>query len=1138
MPSGQYAYCLVFQLVCDMGRSPISNICSHVSLKHVSSWATQMDALMPAIEATYSAETREVLDRRREQMGAVQGRSFWGSCFTDDVILVNIGEEATIVATTVWDRTCYLCNIRMTDFVKRSVTTAPLHIGARFVINAHFGCVPTPKRVRCLEGIRAAVEGRALRDAFESNCGLIGHIAQTLALERPLLHGIKRPMDLALFPTSVVHLTADGFMRHLELEFLISSRNAASFVSAIPDASLTHQVPHAPTFSLFEIRMGSDACTGSDSVPNPAVFGMCHEFAYYFPLRGRWLDIPITGTETLGAILNFLVFPKLFPWARLVNETDASATHAFLIGRSKAPPLQRAHTVFRRQPEVREAALRSASQQVSGIQHVMVDAGSRGYDEILAGWLSALHMKLHLVHLSGDVLRVVDEVLEAMLLGEPSAAEFEDANPPGGVAFYDSAIEPIEYMDEEAEPPPSSPQMPSVVAFRAIGGGNRGSGPCPPQAPHPESPLLPPPTATRLGGAAPPAQLYLSRGSQSSSPTHQRPAPRPWVPSSPTLPPSTPGSSRGPPASPPSLPRDPVTDHERPRTAAAFRALGAVRLADRLCNDSSPWALLPSDPSMLRQTVSLIAQTQAKRIPVNTERGNNNGIRWFADACKALNTPVERPDAAHADPEVEAFLQAYVIFRTAQYMKPAERSAVTQLGNVRKTRADPNSAVSALYGARRVLEDFGSYLPPMTSVLKCLKGLRVMMIEDFGDDCFAKEQAQPWPQIYLDKVMHFCSTYQVPGWAPDVHEAFLDAFVHSLSTGNRKAELLRYMLSNISWLTPDLEKGDGSPEWLAQVTEGWWCCMAPTCSKTDFDNTKYGSTRMWFRVCLNEPWSLAGRLLARERRHPVPASERVKTRLFLDPQTGAGVTSLRILSWLDTILSLCVPSDVAARITWHSGRVTLASKLVKIDKPWERISTLIRWEGVASARIYGRAAAQAYHDDIMAALAADAKGVRLPGEIDPVSAMDQIDAALSEPADKAEANAAAKRTAAAELRNEPKKTPKAKLTRPPVSDQHEIQLADGTHATCGREDSWNLVGQEITIPEAAWTYDDWDKEKFRYRVAGLSYDTGEPIFVVTAVSPSIAGSSYLASAKVVKRFMTTEMRNRAGPSLARAPTLM
>ena len=31
---GRYAWCLVVQLVCDMGRPHISNICSHTSLKH------------------------------------------------------------------------------------------------------------------------------------------------------------------------------------------------------------------------------------------------------------------------------------------------------------------------------------------------------------------------------------------------------------------------------------------------------------------------------------------------------------------------------------------------------------------------------------------------------------------------------------------------------------------------------------------------------------------------------------------------------------------------------------------------------------------------------------------------------------------------------------------------------------------------------------------------------------------------------------------------------------------------------------------------------------------------------------------------------------------------------------------------
>ena len=344
------------------------------------------------------------------------------------------------------------------------------------------------------------------------------------------------------------------------------------------------------------------------------------------------------------------------------------------------------------------------------------------------------------------------------------------------------------------------------------------------------------------------------------------------------------------------------------------------------------------------------------------------------------------------------------------------------------------------------------------------------------------------------------------------------------------------MLSNVAWLGPDLEKGDGSPEWIAQVTTGWWCCIAPTCSKTDFDNTKYGSTRMWFRVCLDEPWSIASRLLARERRQPVHPSERVKTRLLLDPQTGFGVTSVRIISWLDTILSLCVPADIAARITWHSGRVTLASKLVKIDKPWERVSTLIRWEGVASARIYGRAAAQAYHDDIMHALAADAKGVRLPGEIDPISALGQIDAALaSEPG----TTAAAKLAVSVELRNsaKPSKKQRASPAPLPAEQQCELQLADGTRATYSTGDSWNLSGSEITIPEAAWTFEMDNKEKFKYHVTGLAYDTAEPIYVVTAVSPAIAGSSYMASAKVIKRFMSTEMRNRAGKALSRAPTV-
>ena len=141
-----------------------------------------------------------------------------------------------------------------------------------------------------------------------------------------------------------------------------------------------------------------------------------------------------------------------------------------------------------------------------------------------------------------------------------------------------------------------------------------------------------------------------------------------------------------------------------------------------------------------------VAQAQARRIPLNTERANDNGLRWFDRACASLNTPVERPVPAEASPPVEAFLGAYTVFYTAMFMKPAERSAVTKLGGVRKTRANPNSSLSAYYGARRVLDDFGSYLPPMKAVLQCLKGLRVMMIETSGTTASPKRKRSRGPK--------------------------------------------------------------------------------------------------------------------------------------------------------------------------------------------------------------------------------------------------------------------------------------------------------------------------------------------------------------------------------------------------------
>ena len=102
-----------------------------------------------------------------------------------------------------------------------------------------------------------------------------------------------------------------------------------------------------------------------------------------FPLTGAWLDVHVTVTESAGAALDFLVFPRRFPLALFCNETDASVAHAMVLGRSKSKTLAAMYRRLKADPFFREAVPRSTSQQVSGIANMTRDAGSRGHVQTL-----------------------------------------------------------------------------------------------------------------------------------------------------------------------------------------------------------------------------------------------------------------------------------------------------------------------------------------------------------------------------------------------------------------------------------------------------------------------------------------------------------------------------------------------------------------------------------------------------------------------------------------------------------------------------------------------------------------------------------------------------------------------------------
>ena len=195
--SAKYAVCLVGELVANMGRSPVSNVASAVGSRLLEPVRRMADAREPALLRREPQALQDLMEQRRERFGPPQARLFWMGCFTDDVIAKILGApRAALIARDISELNA-ACSIWLAPLSKCPLGTVAEHIGARFLPNAALGTISAAKRVRALHSCRGMIDGDLSCDDFESAQGLIGHVAEVLALDRSFMSGLGRQRRFA-----------------------------------------------------------------------------------------------------------------------------------------------------------------------------------------------------------------------------------------------------------------------------------------------------------------------------------------------------------------------------------------------------------------------------------------------------------------------------------------------------------------------------------------------------------------------------------------------------------------------------------------------------------------------------------------------------------------------------------------------------------------------------------------------------------------------------------------------------------------------------------------------------------------------------------------------------------------------------
>ena len=806
----------------------------------------------------------------------------------------------------------------------------------------------------------------------------------------------------------------------------------------------------------------------------------------------------ITVTESLGPALGAIALAVRFPYSPILVQGDASAAHAFVLGRSDSSALQQIYLLWIEVPGVADFLERAAGQHIAGRANTFDDAGSRGYWDIFNKYAAAVNVKMFPVPLPERAQRFMDAALHIALKesrsppvvapppnkrGEPRRGRGWPPTPPQRA--------PPKRVKREEAPSSSTPSDAEVIKYapsprRAAG---RALKLCP-EDPPPRLPKSSTPSrkAAPRFAASPssPAQLgsgplpKASRPRASPSPardTPSAPVPLPRAHQRHEAPPPAPPRLRSPKRRPSPLrpvrlnaisPRAPAwgglqanAPRARPATASALYALAARNIADRLAGDDSLGAVCPGDPERLRTLIGDLYSARANARAPSTRNKDEWGYQWWCRCCAALPCDPLRPtDVLYA--EREAFIGGFAVMHMAAHMQPRRRSAK------KPKHASPLSAWAAYKHARTVLAAWGCKLPDIALVRDTLKGLMRNHMAAYGDEVLAPDRKRPFFRKHEISMLELLNRRGVSAWSPALHEMIKCAVCFARCTGARKAELTIdggchfYSRAHLTWYIGRTPVAP-TPENIRRATR---LRIRPAASKADPFNIHWGSLEMFFNLVDGEHMNVAVALRDMELAYPCSPEERATYPLVFDASARVvGVPPAVSRAWLDhklrSMLAMIMDPSEAEQRSWHSWRVTLACSLRAArdakhpdGRSLDLVKVFGRWRSDSAVELYGRLDADAYAGHVSASLAADAASINASGTAE---AMDSVDPPLFESMaaeqDDAETDVEADSLSRAEPTAAPRDTPL--LPQPPKPARRS---AKKSRAAGGRRRAPALTG--------------------------------------------------------------------------------